>query len=132
MDEMGGGTEIVGQIGVGFDCGEGCRSAAIAVFADQCVDDLVFAKILYAGGENDEVGAVGQRHAGAIDGLVAEPGGVKLAGVEIDNGLFEGCVEDFKVDLEAKVGGEVKTLGIIADEETAHGEAAFRAECDDG
>ena len=79
---------------------------------------------LDAGGKNDQFGAVGKRHAGAVDGLVAEPGAVELVRVEIDDGLADGLVEHFEVDLEAEVGGAVEALLVVADEEAAHGEAA--------
>src|SRR6202167_1479425 len=76
VDEMSGSTEIAGEILVGIDRSAGCGSAAIAVFAAQCVDGFVFAELLYAWGQDDQVGAIGQHHAGAIDGFVAQPCGV--------------------------------------------------------
>ena len=108
------------------------RRAAIAVFADERVDALVFAELVHAGREDDELGAVGQRHAGAVDGLVADPGGVKLAGIEIDDGLADLLVDDFEVDLEAEFGGPQEALDIVADVEAAHGKAAVWLASDDG
>ena len=81
---------------------------------------------LHAGREDDELGAIGQRHAGAIDGLVAEPGAVKLAGIEIDDGLADRLVEHLEVDLEAEFGGQVEALRVVADKEAAHGEGCPR------
>ena len=76
--------------------------------------------------------SVGERHAGAIDGLVAEPGAVELLGVEINDGLLDGLVEHFEIDLEAERGGEFEALDIVADEEAAHGESAIGTAADDG
>ena len=61
---------------------EGSRSAAVAVFADECVDGGVFAELVDAGGKDDEFGVVGERHAGAVDGFVAEPCAFELVRVE--------------------------------------------------
>ena len=105
---------------------ERCRSSAIAVFADQLVDRLVFAKFLYARREDDQLRAVGQRHARAIDGLVAQPGAVKLMRIEIDDGLLDRLVEHLEVHLEAQLGGPVKALDVIADEEAAHAKPSVR------
>ena len=79
------------------------------------------------GREDDQLGAVGQRHAGAIDGLVADPGGVELAGIEIDDGLLIGLSSDLEVDLETQFGGREEALDVVADKEAAHGQAAVCA-----
>jgi hypothetical protein len=34
MNQMGGGTEIGGEVGVVVDCGEGRGSAVVAILAD--------------------------------------------------------------------------------------------------
>ena len=75
--------------------------------------------------------AIGKRHAGAIDGLVAEPGAVKLVGIEIDDGFVDGRVEHLEVHFEAEVGGEVEAFDVVADEEAAHGETALRVAAND-
>ena len=101
MDEVGGGAQVGGDIGVGFDCFERGGRSSVTVLADQAVDGGVFAKFFYAGREDDQVRSVGERHAGAIDGLVAEPGAVKLLGIEIHDGLLDRLVEHLEIHLEA-------------------------------
>ncbi len=105
VDEVSGGAQFGGDVGVFADGFERGGRAVVAVFADERVDGLVFAELFHAGREDDELGAVGERHAGAIDGLVAEPGGVKLVRVKIDDGLLDRLGDDFEVDLEAELGG---------------------------
>ena len=60
------------------------------------------------GARDDEFGSIGQRHARAIDGLVAEPSAVELVGFEIDDGLVDGRVEHLEIHLQAEVGGEME------------------------
>src|SRR5580658_1944008 len=95
VDKMRRRTQIARKIGVRFNSRQSCRSAVVAILADQFVDGFVFAELLHAWCKNDQVSAVGQRHAGAIDGFVAQPRGVKLMRVEIDDGLGERLVNDF-------------------------------------
>ena len=61
---------------------EGSGCSAVAVLADEEIDGGVFAELVDAGGEDDELRVVGERHAGAVDALVAEPGALELVGVE--------------------------------------------------
>jgi len=51
------------------------------------------------GARIDQVGAIGQRHSSPIDGFVAEPSGVKLMRIEIDDRLSDRLIEDFEIDL---------------------------------
>src|SRR5271157_642289 len=118
---MRGGAQVVGQISVGFDRLERCRGSEVAVFADQGVDGLVFTEFLYSRSKNDQFRSVGQSHAGAIDGLVAEPGGVELTRIEIDDGFLDRLVEHLEVHLKTQFRSKVEALDVIADKQTAHG-----------
>ena len=62
---------------------------------------------LTAGRKNDELPAVGEGHARAIHGLVADPCGVKLMRVKIDDGFADWLFDHFEVDFEAEFGGAV-------------------------
>src|SRR5580704_11583926 len=95
---MCGGAKITSEIRICVDCGKSSRSSEITVFANQRVDGFVFAKFLDTGSKDDEVGAISQGHTGAINSLVAEPGGVELMGIEIDDGFLNWLVEYFEVD----------------------------------
>ena len=78
----------------------------------------------HAGCEDDQLGVVGERHAGAVDALVAQPGGMELVRVEEDDGLRDLAIHHKEVALEAKRGGELEALGVVADVEAAHDELA--------
>ena len=69
----------------------------IAVFADQLVALCVLAEFRNAGRQNNQLAAVRNCHTRAVDGLVAEPGGLKFGGIEIDNTLFDAVLD--KVDV---------------------------------
>src|SRR5271163_2136608 len=73
----------------GFDRG---RSSAIPILSDQPVYTSVFAKFLYTGREDNQLGSVGQGHPRAVDCLVAQPCAVKLTRVEINDSLLHGRV----------------------------------------
>src|SRR5271154_6999611 len=105
-----------------FDGGQRGRSAVISVFANQTVDGGIFAEFLDAGRENDELCVVSQGHARSIDGFIAQPRAVKLVRIEIDNSLLNRLFEHFEIDLETEVGSKMKTLGLVADVEAAHGD----------
>ena len=117
---------------------ERARGAAVAVLADEDVDGGVFAELVDAGSEHDQFCVVGERHAGAVDALVAEPGAAELVRVEEDDCLLDLAVHHHEVDLEAERGGEFKALGVVADVQAANDEFACgvlaydRLDVDDG
>src|ERR1035437_8067059 len=117
-------AQVVGQIGIGFHRLESRRRAVIAVFANQCVDGLVFAEFLDGWSENNQLGAVGQRHAGAIDRFVAKPCGVEFFGIKIDDGLLDRLVEHFEIYFKAQLRGLREALDIIAYVQAAHRQPA--------
>ena len=92
----------------------------VAVLADERVVGGVFAELLQSGREDDEFAAVGDHHACAVDGLVAEPGGAELLGVEEDDDLPDGLVHEVEVDLLGESDAHVERRVVVADEESAH------------
>src|SRR5260370_33451478 len=100
MYEMGGCAQIVGEILIRIDCVECCWCSAVAIFADQGVDGLVFAEGIYARREDDELRGISKGHAGTIDCLVAKPGAVKFMRIEVDDGFPERGIQNFEVYLE--------------------------------
>src|SRR5258708_6165161 len=103
VDEVRGSAEIGAEIWIFLDCFKRARGSAIAVFADELVDALVFAELVHAWSEDDELCAIGERHAGAIDGLVSDPCGMEFAGIEEDDGFLDLLVKGFEVDLETEL-----------------------------
>src|ERR1700739_684368 len=71
VDEVGGCSEVAGKFRVFLDGCESGRRANISVLADQPIDRCIFAESFYSGSENNEFGAVGKRHASAIDCFIA-------------------------------------------------------------
>ena len=121
MNQVGGGAEIGGEVGILRDCIERGGRAEVSVLADQRVDGAVFAEFLHGGREDDQLGSIGQRHARAVDSFVAEPGAVKLVRVEIDDGFAQRLVEHFEIDFEAEFRSSTEALDIVADEEAPRG-----------
>src|ERR1700730_4471388 len=132
MYEVSGGAQVTGEIRIGTYGFERGRRSAIAVFADQSIDGQVFAKFLYARREDDQLGTVGQRHAGSVDCLVSEPGAVKLIGIKINDSLSERRLHRLEVHFQAQRGGAVKALSVVADEKAAHRQPFIRRASDNG
>src|ERR1700733_916471 len=101
VDEVGRSAEIAGKLWVFFDCFEGARGSAVAIFADEDIYGGVFAKLVNAWSEDNELGVVGEGHAGAVDAFVAQPGAPELVRVEEHNGLLDLAVHHLEVDFEA-------------------------------
>src|SRR5580704_14346159 len=98
---MGSGSELGGQIWVVFYFFEGGRCAEVAELADLEVDGGVFSKLLHSRSKHDQVGAIRQRQAGAVDGLVSQPGAVELLRIEVDNGFVDRLIQQLNIDLHA-------------------------------
>src|SRR4029077_7625549 len=105
---------------------------AIAVLSDQTVNGWVFAESSYTGREDDQLRTVGQRHAGAVDRLVAEPCAVKFMRIKINDSLLNGRIEYLEIDFQAELGGTMKAFSVIADEKAAHGKSVVCRAADDG
>ncbi len=73
--------EVVGEVRIVADKAHDFRGGAVAVFADQRVDTRVFTKAFEARRQDDQFTGIGNGHAGAVDRLVAQPGGVELFGI---------------------------------------------------
>src|ERR1700685_765731 len=106
--------------------------SAIAVLADESIDCRVFAECSYSRREDDQFGAVGQRHARSINRLVAEPRAVTLIWIEIDDSRADGRVERLAVHFQAPRGGALKALGVVANEKAAHCKLAVGSAADYG
>src|SRR5580698_1740081 len=128
---MRGGTQVRREVRILFDSGECGWSAEIPIFADECIDSGIFAKFLDAGSEHDQLAVICERHAGAVNRLVAQPGALELALFEIDDSFPNAAVEHFKVDFKTEIGGAMETLNIVADEEAAYSETALCIAPDD-
>src|ERR1700731_3879795 len=98
---MSGCAQVACEIRISIHRFERCRSSAIAVLADQGVDGWVFAESSYTGSEDDQLRTVGQRHAGAVDRLVAEPCAVKFVRIKINHSLLDGRIEYLEIDFQA-------------------------------
>src|ERR1035438_8321430 len=111
---MRGCAQLSGQVGIGMNGVERGRSSTIAVFSNHRVDGLVFAKLLDARREDDELGAVGQSHPSPVDGFVAKPCRVKLARIEIHNSFGEGLVHHLEINFQAKLGSKEKAFEVVS------------------
>src|SRR5215472_11007907 len=131
VDQVGCRTEFVGKVGVLLYVLQRGGRSDVAVLADERVDGFVFAEFAHGGTKDDELSAVCEGHAGAVDGLVADPGGVEFLGVEIDDGFADGIVKGFEVDLDAELGGAQEALLVVADVKAADGESAIVTAADD-
>ena len=96
---------------------ERVQAAAVAVLADEPVDRLVFAELVDAGREDDELAAVGHGHARAVDGLVAEPCGRELGGVEVDDALPDAVLHVVDVLLLRELYRLSEAVSPLADED---------------
>src|SRR5271163_3223700 len=121
---MGSRAELGSQVRIVFHFLKRSRRAVVAELADFAVDGGVFSKLLHSGSKHDEVGAVRQRHAGAVNGLVSQPGAVKLLRIEVDNGFVDGLIEQLNVDLHAQFRSQAKALHVIAHEQASDYELA--------
>ena len=132
VDEVGGGGKVVGEVFVFLNKVHHFGRGAVAVFADEAVDLGVFAKFFDGRGEHGELASSRDRHAGAVDRFVAQPGGLKFGGIEVAENAFRLAVELGEVDLHGESGGRLKGVLSGADVESARGEGAVGAGADYG
>src|SRR5579863_8771300 len=132
VDEVSSRAKVVRKISIRTHGRESGRRSAIAVFADQRVDGPVFAKLFYAGRQDDQLRTISQCHACAVDGLVAQPCTVKLMRIEINDSFLHGRVHGLEVHFQAERGGTVKAVHIVADEKSAYCQTSIRHESDNG
>src|SRR5581483_252211 len=131
MNQVRGRAKIIGEFRIFFHGFQRIRRAVIAVLADECIDHLVFAELAHTRSENDQLRAISQSHARAIDSFVADPGAVELAGIEVNHRLLHLLFDDLEVDLEAQFSCLEEALDIISNVEAAHGESAAGLAADD-
>src|SRR5712691_10710257 len=130
--KMSGSAQVGGEIRISLHRFERRRSSAIAVLPDQGVNGRVFAESPDTGCEDDQLRTIGQRHAGAVDRLVAKPCAVKFMRIKINDSLLDGRVEYLEIDFQAQLGGTMEALGVVADEKAAHGKRTISRASDDG
>ena len=105
MDEVRRSAHILPQVGVCrfFKGRQRLQPPPVAVFSDQSVDLSVLPEALHAGGQDDEFSAVRHGHAGAVDGLVAQPCAFELRGIEIDHAFFQAVGDKINVLLPGQL-----------------------------
>src|SRR6266404_1436041 len=130
--KLSGRAQVGGEIRISIHRFERSRSSAIAVLPDQGVNGRVFAESPDTGREDDQLRTIGQRHAGAVDRLVAEPCAVKFMRIKIDDSLLDGRIEYLEIDFQAQLGGTMEALGVVADEKPAHGKSVVCRASDNG
>ena len=88
-------------------------AADIAVFANETVIFLVLAEHPDTGGKDNQLTAVGNGHACAVNRLIAEPCALEFAGIEVHNHLFQRLVHEGEVRVLAFGNSffKVRTLG---------------------
>ena len=106
------------------------ESALVAVLADELVALRVLAEFCDAGGQNDQLAAVRNRHAGTIDGLIAEPCGLELAGIEIDHAFLNAVLDEVNILLLRQLDRFRQTASSLADEQTVHHALALWSRAD--
>ncbi len=89
MDEVGRHREILGQLRP-LSSPENIEPLLVAKGPDQPVNPRIFAKGLHSRGQNDQLPAIGDGHAGAVNGLVTHPGAAKLLRIRINQNLLQG------------------------------------------
>src|SRR5580698_6550692 len=94
VNEMCDGVRNGLHVGLCFVECQSARRALVTILANQRVYFGLFAESLEAGSDNEQLAAVGDGHAGSIDGLVRDPGGVELIGLHYGDNFFNGLVED--------------------------------------
>src|ERR1700751_912401 len=120
VDEVSRRAQVAGEIRISVCSFEGSRSAAITILADQRVDASIFAKFLYARGDDDQLRTVGQFHARTVDSCVAQPCTMKFMWIEINDHLLHRRVNGLDVHFQAQPGSAMEAFDVVPDEESAH------------
>ena len=93
MDEVSSCGQIAGDIFVLGNKVHDLRTGAIAIFANEVIDVFIFAETTDFWSQDDQFALVSDRHAGAVDRLIAQPSGMKFLGVEIADNFIRLFVE---------------------------------------
>ena len=99
--------------------------AAVAVFADQRVALRVLPEGGNAGCQNNQLPAVGNGHAGAVNGLVAQPGRVKFRRIQIHHAFLNTVGYKIDVLLLRKSGSRGQTAAAFPQEQPVQNAFAF-------
>src|ERR1700733_1712483 len=113
VNEMSSGAELGRQIGILLHLLQRGRGAVVAESANHAVDGGILSKLLHPGSEHNQLRSIGQRHAGAVDRLIPQPGAVEFFRIEVDHGLAYGPIEQLHVDLNAELRGQAETFQVI-------------------
>ena len=122
MNQMCGRAHVVAQVLIFWlvELVQCVESALVAVLADELVALCVLAEFCHAGCQNDQLAAVGNRHAGTIDGLIAEPCGLELAGIEIDHAFLNAVLDEVNVLLLRQLDRFRQAASSLADKQAVH------------
>ena len=131
MDQVGRDTQVLLQVTVFLDEPEDPGSGEVAVFPDQGVDAGILSELAHAGRQHDQLPAVGDGHARAVDRLVSQPRALELPRVQEDHDLLEWLVEELDIHLPGKCGRLREDLPVIADEKPLQRETSVRLAPDD-
>ncbi|VEU36263.1 unnamed protein product [Pseudo-nitzschia multistriata] len=133
VDQVGDGAQVLCQLPVPPDPRRS-RFVAVAVVSrvqavhdllrpdvpvlpDQPVDRLVLPEPLDPRRQNDQLPAVGDRHPRPVDGLVAEPGRVKLVRIEVDDHLGRRPIQHGEIGGHAQLAGPPIALDGVPDKD---------------
>src|ERR1700739_4630394 len=100
MDKVGGGTEIAGEFRIFLYGRKNGRRTNISVIADQPINRCILAERFHSRSENNELGAVGKRHASPIDRFIAQPGALEFFRIQVNHGLSNWSVKHVEVGFE--------------------------------
>src|ERR1700744_2896437 len=87
VDEVSGRAELGRQLGVLLNFFQRGRCTVVAEFADHTGDGGVFSKLLDPKIVNNKLRVIGQRHTGAVNRLIPQPGAMELLRIEVNHGL---------------------------------------------
>src|SRR5258705_10132854 len=100
------------------------RRATITEAANEPIDGRVLAEGAHTRREYDELALVGDGHARAIDGLVAEPRRFEFERIEIDNDFLWSTLEAIEVHLPTQRRTAFETGAIVAGVDAARHQLA--------
>ena len=123
VDQVRRSAQTVTELLVLFNHLQGVGSALVAVFADEGIHLGILTETFHAGSQHQQLTAVGDGHAGAVNGLVAQPGALEFPGVKIDDHLVKALGHMGQIDLLALLDSSLKLL--FADLDYDFGLAVF-------
>ena len=73
------------------------------VFTDQKVILFILAEFAQSRRQDDQFAVVGNRHPGAVNRLVAQPGALDFFRIEVDHHFFQRFVQQFQIGFNAEI-----------------------------